>query len=158
VERALEDDLSARRFATRSGAAVQATVGLNQALATQVAKVLRSGLEIRAENRQTRTTAALAIAELDLADADLGNRAAEVLVEALQQSDPLMSDEELVRNIVRVARHLLPKQAGTCLGRTATVLTEALAKESDPFARAGLERGLAEVCKALPPEEAATHL
>jgi hypothetical protein len=177
IEMALADSESARRFAARYPAAVQATVGLNPGLAEQAAVGLRKRLDDPEESIPTRTAAALAIAELDLADPELGGLAAGVLVESLRVGEPesVVATGELVRNLLKVARDIPPAEAANHLGQAAKLLAEAMAKsglaeamaksgpmafglmEADPSHWEVLARALAEVCKALPPERAA-HL
>jgi hypothetical protein len=168
IERALADSESARRFAHRYPAAVQATVGLNQGLAEQAAEALRQKLQDPEES--IRTAAALAIGELDLADPELRGLASGALVEALRigRAESVVAKEELVRNLLQVVGDLPPSQAASHRGRAAELLAEALAKEPellaealakepDPWHWKVLAHPLAEVCKAMPPEWAA-HL
>jgi hypothetical protein len=158
IQKALETPASAQRFANRGAPAIQATVGLNRALGARVAEILRKKLEDREECIATRTAAALALTEVDLADDGLLELTARELVGGLKDGNPIVPVEELARNIVHSTRRLPPDRAATHLDPAAKLLVEALAKEQDSSARAALARGLVEVCKALPSDRAATYL
>jgi energy-coupling factor transporter ATP-binding protein EcfA2 len=156
VKGALADPANARRFANRISVALQAAVGLDRGVAAKVVEVLRKRLKAPSESTQIQT-AALAIAELDLADDDLRELAAGVLVTAAVGDDPLVPIVDLTRSIGHVTRHLPPDRAAALLAPAAELLTGALAK-SDPSAQQALALGLAEVCKGLPPGRAAALL
>jgi hypothetical protein len=138
LEWAFADPLHAPRFAVRCPVAVQATVGLNRPLAGQTAEYLRKKLQGPAESRSTQTAAALAIAELDLADGELSRQVAKVLDGAMQGSETIVPAEALAWNLVQVTRQIPPEEAATFLVPAAKVLAEALAKKSNSSARAAL--------------------
>jgi hypothetical protein len=158
LERALADPSTARRFAVRYAAILQAAVGLNEAVVAQMLTVLRERLENSALDAVIRTAAALAVAELEAAPNDLRERAAAELVSAMSESSPVVPLTVLSRSTIHAVRGLPSQRAVAHLDSAGAVLADALVKESDDSARGLLVEGLVEVCKALPRDLAAVHL
>jgi hypothetical protein len=151
---AFADSNNSRRFASRVSYALQAAVGLKPERAVLAAGILQERLKTPTEHRQTRTAAALALAELDLADGELSEIAVGVLVGAMEEDRPLVPLTALSRSILYASRHLPDERAATHINAAAKFLVEALLRESDRSKQKVLVHGLTEVYKAYPSNRA----
>jgi hypothetical protein len=151
LEDALADRDGARRFIRRVPVFLQATVGLDQGLATRVQEVLLRRLGDEGDGIEVRAAAALGIVELDGADQGVTLTSARKLLEVIEAGDQRVPVEVAVRGIVQGSRRLPPDQA-------AKLLHDALAKETNSYPRGALARALGEVSKGLPADRAARLL
>ncbi|HZZ80220.1 MAG TPA: CHAT domain-containing protein [Gemmataceae bacterium] len=164
IEWALADAKNAQRLAGRAPVAMQAAVVLKRDRAERVAQILRARLVNQAESMQSRTAAALAIAELDLGDEESDQLAAGVLVESLNDSDQVLPKEVLIRSLASVTRSLPRDRAMVYIELAARCLTDALKNETNSSvwqagdSREYLAGDLAKVCMSLPPDRKAVFL
>jgi hypothetical protein len=158
VERALANPANRRRFARRAAAVTQAAVGLNRDLAERVQGIVQSRLAGETAGLDARTTAALAVAELELGDYATATTAASALREGLNKAATAEESSALTVALVEVVKRLPERQKAEVLDEAAKLLLDALDKEENPYSRSLWASALGEVAKGLPEAPMADRL
>jgi hypothetical protein len=143
VEEALANAANSRRFARRAAAVIQAAVGLNRDLAERVREVSQRRLADEAAGFEVRAAAAQALAELPPGRADLLDKAAKLLLDALGREKDASARLQLALALGEIAKGLPPDEA-------AQLMRGAFDKEKDASARLQLALALGEMTKGLP--------
>ncbi len=155
VEVALQDPVSTRRLKDRAAFALQAAVGLNGKLRSQVEELLGKRLQAKGTPPEQQDDVALCLAHLGILGQPLAGRTAATLTQAMSKTTDPHAIESLSQGLTAVAARLEPKEAGKAYGQAAVTLTQAMSKMTDANALGPLSECLSAVAAHLEPKEAA---